>query len=525
MSFRGKVISFIDIGTNSVRTAVVRLNPNYSYSILSRQKQVVRLGENEFMDRLLIPEAIERCVIVCKRFVEMGKAYGAEEFLALATSATREANNQGVLLQRLRDEAGLEVRVISGKEEARLIFLGVSSAYHLEGRLGIFIDIGGGSTEISVGNQTEYVYLDSLKLGAIRLSTLFVPEDEAGPIYPEKYAQMKKSVRNEIVRSVQRIKKFRLEMAVGSSGTIMNLGDIANRVFNSPSPNNSLSYPKLKKVIALLCSLELDERRKVPGINPERADIIIGGAAILETLMEELGFQEIKISDRGLLDGMLVDYLAQVEGFPNYQKMNVRERGVLQLGRSCNIDEMHANAIVRLTLELFDTGKEEGLHDFGKKERELLRYAAYLHDIGDFISFSNHNAHSHYIIKNAELLGFDQNELEMMANLTKFHRRKTLGKKNVELEEMDDKSQRLIVTLSTFLRIAESLDRSHCALIDHARFINADDDEAVLEVTSSGDCQLEVWGAESQTKGFKKAFGRHLVLKFRTTSPIDQPAT
>ena len=526
MSLEGKVISFIDIGTNSVRTAVVRLNPNYSYSILSRQKQVIRLGEDEFMDHILIPAAIERCVVVCKRFVEMGRAYGAEEFIAVATSATREARNQEELLGRLRTEAGLDVRVISGKEEARLIFLGVSSAYHIEDHLALFIDIGGGSTEVSVGDQKEYIYLDSLKLGAIRLSTLFIPEEETGPIYPEKYAQMKKSVKNETVRTVQRIRRSKIELAVGTSGTIINLAEIAGRAFNGTNgpKEMTLTLPKLKRVIAMLCSLPLKERRAVPGINPERADIIIGGAAILETLMEELGLQEIKVSERGLLDGMLMDYLGQIEGFPNHQKLTVRERSVLQLGRSCGIDELHAESIVRLSLELFDTAKEEKLHDFRKKERELLRHAAYLHDVGDFISFSNHQAHSYYIIKNAELLGFDQKELEIMANLAKFHRKKTLGKRNPELNHLDNKSQEMIVALSVFLRIAESLDRSHCALIYHARFVTANEDEATLEVVANGDCQLELWGVESQGKGFKKAFDRDLVLRFRQSTPMESPA-
>jgi exopolyphosphatase/guanosine-5'-triphosphate,3'-diphosphate pyrophosphatase len=522
MSFPGKVVSFIDIGTNSIRTAVVRLNSNYSYSILSRQKQVVRLGESEFLEHKLIPTAMERCVVVCKRFVEMGKAYGAEEFVAVATSATREARNQGELLERLRKELGIEVSVISGREEARLIYLGVSTAFHLQDRYGVFIDIGGGSTEVSVGNQSEFVYLDSLKLGAIRLSELFISEEENGPVYPEKYAQMKKSVRSEIVRTVQRVKRYHLDLAVGTSGTIINLGEVAVRNLNgAQGKDNVLTLSKLKKTISLLCSVDLKERRQLPGINPERADIIIGGAAILETLMEEIGIQELVISERGLLDGMLVDYLSQIEGFPSHQKLSVRERSVLQLGRSCNLDELHAETISRLSLEMFDTAKEEGMHQFGSKERELLRYAAYLHDIGDFISFSNHHQHSYYIVRNAELLGFDQREIEIIASLAKFHRKKSLGKKSSELEGLEASAQPIVVALSSFLRIAEALDRSHCAMIDHARFINATKEEAVLEVSARGDCQLELWGAESQSKGFRKAFDRDLRIRFKISTALD----
>jgi exopolyphosphatase/guanosine-5'-triphosphate,3'-diphosphate pyrophosphatase len=526
MALLGKVVSFIDIGTNSIRTMVVRLNPNYSYSILSRQKQVVRLGEDEFLEHMLIPEAMARCVLVCKRFVEMARGFGAEEFVAVATSAIREAKNQQEIISCLKEEAGIDVKVVAGKEEARLIFQGVSSAFHLEEGLGIFIDIGGGSTEISVGDRSGYVYLDSLKLGAIRLSELFIAKRDTGPVRQAKYAQMKKSVRSEVIRTVQNVKSFRTAMAaIGSSGTILNLGEVTTRYQNggqSLENGGTLTLAKLKKTIAMLCSLDIKERREVPGINPERADIIIGGAAILETLMEELGLQEIKVSERGLLDGMLVDYLSKIDGFPTHQRMSVREASVIQLGRSCNIDEEHAKTVVRLSLEMFDTAKEEGLHQFGTKEKELLGYAAYLHDIGDFISFNNHHLHSYYIIRNAELLGFDQKEIEIMANLAKFHRKRSLSRKSTEMDELDEASQRLLLGMSSFLRIAETLDRSHGALVDHARFVNVTKEEAVLEVSAKGDCQLELWGAESQTKSFLKAYNRELRIRFRITSVLDE---
>jgi exopolyphosphatase/guanosine-5'-triphosphate,3'-diphosphate pyrophosphatase len=238
---------------------------------------------------------------------------------------------------------------------------------------------------------------------------------------------------------------------------------------------------------------------------------------ILETMMEEWGVSEIVPNERGLLDGMLVDYLSKVEGFPQYQKMNVREANVLQLGRSCAIDEGHALVVKRLVLELFDTAKTEGLHELGPRERELLGYAAYLHDVGDFISFTNHQAHSRYIISNAELLGFDQSEIELMADLAFYHRGKLPGRRSEEMDEFDDETKDKLIVMAAFMRIAEALDRSHCALIEHATFVNATESEALLEVEAKGDCQLERWGAEAQVKSFRKAFKRDLVIRFHVT--------
>ena len=505
-----KVVGFIDIGTNSVRLLVVRINPNRSYTVLSQEKEVVRLGEGEFRDQMLTPEAIYRGVTVVKKFAELSRAYGAEEVIAVATSAAREAKNQIDLLNRLRDEARVDVSVISGKEEARLIYLGVASGVHLRDRKGLFIDIGGGSTEVIIGDQDNYTYLDSLKLGAIRLTNLFLPEGAKTPVSSDVYSKMRKYVRNAVIRTTHRVKAERLAVAVASSGTAINLAEISNRMTgNADSRSMPLRRSQVKKIMTMLCSLPLDERRKVPGINPERADIIIGGGAILETLMDEFGLEEVTVSERGLRDGLLAEYLAQ-GGDQEYKEMSVRERSVLQLGRSCNLDEMHAERVKGLALSLFDSGFRQGLHNLGDWERELLGYAAFLHDIGDFISFNNHHLHSHYIIRNAELLGFDQREIVIMADLARFHRKKIPRRKDPDLEDLDEHSQKIVILLSALLRLAESLDRSHTGLVNNAEFATVQKTAAVIAIHSNEDVQLEVWGIESDGKAFEKAFGRSL---------------
>ena len=505
-----KVVGFIDIGTNSVRLLVVRINPNRSYTVLSQEKEVVRLGEGEFRDQMLTPEAIYRGVTVVKKFAELSRAYGAEEVIAVATSAAREAKNQIDLLNRLRDEARVDVSVISGKEEARLIYLGVAGGVHIRDRKGLFIDIGGGSTEIIIGDQDNYTYLDSLKLGAIRLTNLFLPEGAKTPVPSEVYSKMRKYVRNAVIRTTHRVKAERVSVTVASSGTAINLAEISNRMTGNADPRSmTLRRSQLKKIMTMLCSLALDERRKVPGMNPERADIIIGGGAILETLMDEFGLDEVTVSERGLRDGLLAEYLAQ-GGDQEYKEMSVRERSVLQLGRSCNLDEMHAERVKGLALSLFDSGFRQGLHNLGDWERELLGYAAYLHDIGDFISFNNHHLHSHYIIRNAELLGFDQREISIMADLARFHRKKIPRRKDPDLEDLDEHSQKIVILLSSLLRLAESLDRSHTGLVKSAEFAVVQKAAAVIAIYSNEDVQLEVWGIESDGKAFEKAFGRLL---------------
>lgn len=511
----GHVVSFIDIGTNSVRMMVVRLNPNLSYTVLSLQKEMVRLGAGGFDDMFLRREAIDRTVLVCRKFAELSRHYGADEIIAVATSAAREARNQNVLVERLREEAGVELGIISGIEEARLVFLGVTSGLELAHRTALTIDIGGGSTELAVGTGRGHEHLDSLKLGAIRMTELFIPRGHQGAVDDKIYAAMKKHVRGYMSQAARYIKERRIDVAIGSSGTIVNLSEMAVRSHGGRPGTLRLSH--LKKLSSTLRSSTLKERRALPGINPERADIIVGGAAVLEAIMEELRIEEVRVSERGVREGLLVDYLARIEGSPHALGRSVRETSVLQLGRSCEVDEGHAATVERLALSLFDSARSAGLHGLGDKERELLRYAAYLHDVGDFISFTNHHLHSYYIIRNADLLGFDQREVAIMAALARYHRKRAPRRKDPELAGLDQKTYGAIATMSALMRLAESLDRSHGGVVERATLRRADG-KAVLEIVPEGDPSLELWGLEGAEKAFRRAFGLGLAVKLKDKS-------
>jgi exopolyphosphatase/guanosine-5'-triphosphate,3'-diphosphate pyrophosphatase len=267
-----------------------------------------------------------------------------------------------------------------------------------------------------------------------------------------------------------------------------------------------LTRKNLKKIATVLCWLPLEERRKVPSINPDRADIIVAGAAIIEALMEQFGLEQIHVSHRELRDGLLVDYLSKNEGFRQLQQSPARTRSVLHLGRSCNFDEKHAQTVTALALELFDSAKQIGLHSLGDKEREMLRYAATLHDVGDFLTFSDHHMHSYYIINNAGLLGFSKQEIKIMANIARFHRKKLPSKKVLRSEELDEDSKEVVLVLSTFLRLSEKLDRSHCGLVKKAEFIRESKDHVLLRFYSDTDCSLEKWSIIQNRQAFSEAF-------------------
>ncbi len=531
----------MDIGTNSVRLAVVEVQANNTWTTLASQKQVVRLGEGEFdsaastdapskakerdeesSGHSLTEAAIARGALVCARFAEVARGFGAEEIVALATAAVREADNGNAFVQRVRDLADLDVRVISGQEEARLIYLGCVSGIDLPPKKkALFMDIGGGSTELIVGDSAGYSFLDSLKMGAIRLTAEDIV-DPAKPIPPAAWAALQRHVRSLLVPAARSIAHAGFSVMYGSSGTAQNLAEIIASSAATPNPtslrNYELSLADIQATTKRLCSLTLEQRRRVPGINPERADIIIGGSAILQTVMETVGAGSIRISDRGLREGIIVDRLRRGNspGVPAAGTLgddSARRRSIRQLMAATRVDETHAAHIVRLALMLFDQWKALGLHDYGRA-RELLEYAALLHDAGFFVSHTDHQQHSYYLIRHSELLGFNDREIEIMASLALYHRKSVPRRKHPQFAKLDARTQRLIRVLSCALRFAEALDRSHLMLVkDVANEKLTKPDRVRLTLYASADAQLELWAAEAQASAFEKTFDLPLEVR------------
>jgi len=523
-----RIFAAMDIGTNSVRLAVVEVQAGQTWTTLAAQKQVVRLGEGEFDQaksekkgkdsdgggHSLTEAAIARGALVCARFAEVARGFGAEEIVALATAAVREADNGDEFVRRVRTLADLDVRVISGQEEARLIYLGVISGVDLpKDKRALIMDIGGGSTELIVGDGTGYVFLDSLKMGAIRLTAEGVT-DPTKPVPPAAWAELQRRVRSLLAPAARAIGKAGFSVMYGSSGTAQNLAEIIAHAAPAPNPtslrNYALSIADVQATTKRLCALTLEQRRRIPGINPERADIILGGSAILQTVMETVGVSSIRISDRGLREGIIVDRLRQTTPAPAGSGViedSARRRSIHQLMRATGVDEAHAAHIVHLSLSLFDQWKALGLHDYGRA-RELLEYAALLHDSGFFVSHTDHQQHSYYLIRHSELLGFNDRETEIIASLALYHRKGLPRRKHTAFDRLDARTQRVIRVLSCALRLAEALDRSHLMLVkDIASERRARPDRVRLTLLASADAQLEVWAAEAQAPAFEKTFG------------------
>jgi exopolyphosphatase/guanosine-5'-triphosphate,3'-diphosphate pyrophosphatase len=511
-SFDSPAVGLIDLGSNSVRLMVFRINPNKSYTILTQHKQMVRLGEGSFASKRLSEAAMLRSLDALRNMKEICLGYDVADTVAYATAAVRDAGNSAEFVERAESESGIRLAVISGMEEARLIHLGVSAALPSPPRTGLFIDIGGGSTELIVGRGSDFLLLDSLKLGAVRVTNAYPETSGDSPVPAELYERIKNHVINNSIRIVRSIRELSPEMMIGSSGTIQNLSEIASNMAKAAPQGEtspSLSRRALSEVARKLCSVPLEERKKIPGINPQRADIIIGGAAILHAIMDELGMEELTVTSRGLLDGMLLDYLSRGRFGYADDSMPTRASSVFQLARSCAFNERHAKWVARLAVGLFDSAQAAGLIDYGHAERELLEYAALLHDIGLFLSFSEHHLHSRYMIKNSELLGFNRREIDVIANAAFLHRRWSPKRKGADpyFNEMSGDDRKLARALGIFLRMGEGLDRSQQQTVTSAQLVRTGRRKISLRLVLSRPSPMELYSIGRARGQFKKIFG------------------
>ena len=515
------LIAALDIGSNSVRMSLVRLHSESgTWTLLSQHKETVRLGQGEFDTKHISDEAMGRGVAVLRRFAEIARGRGASEIVAIATAALREAENRDAFLEHAREDAGIDVRVVPGVEEARLIYLGVTSGIELGEKRGLFIDIGGGSTELIVGTQTEHLMLDSLKLGAIRVGNQFLT-GVTGPIPPALYEAMRQYTRNAAIHAYRKIREVGgFEIGIASSGTAMNLASVAARragVEPETMRNYTLKTADIASVADMLCRLTLEERRRVPGLNPERADIIVSGAAVLQTLCEDLKIESLRISDRSLREGVLVEVMRRRAGAGAPELTGVRRRSIDRLGALVVAEQAHARHVADLALTLFDQARALGLHDAGPDERELFEYGALLHDIGVFVAHTAHHRHSHYLIRNSELAGFTDEEIQFIANLAYFHRKSAPKKRHAHFQALGRDPQRHVRHLSALLRLAEGMDRSHLGVVrDITLTLETSDGaptHAVLTLFAIGDAHLETWYISGEKAVFAETFGISLEVQ------------
>lgn len=524
------ILAAIDIGTNSVHMVIVRVDKTLpAFTIIAREKDTVRLGERDPKSGKLTEESMKRAIAALKRCQDLARSFNVEQIIAVATSATREASNGNEFLERIQQEVGISVDLISGYEEARRIYLGVLSGIDFQNQPHVVIDIGGGSTEFILADSHEPRFLSSTKVGAVRLTREFVTTD---PISPLEFAYLRAYIRGTIERPIDELRTHlrpsERPRLIGTSGTIETLATIhaIEKFGEAPNPlqGYEMSRKDIREMVRRFSAMTYEERFAVPGLSDKRAEIIVAGAVILLEAMTMLRIEAITICERALREGMIVDWMLNhglIEDRLRFQS-EIRQRSVLNIARKYKVDLPYSERIANFALSLFD--QTQGLlHQLGDKERDFLWAAAILHNCGLYISHGFHHKHSYYLIRHAELLGFTEVELELVANIARYHRKSKPKKRHESYSKLSEDHQLIVRQLSAMLRIAVALDRRNIGAIQTIRcqyvpslkqlhlylYPTHDDD----------DCALELWNLDYKKGIFEEEFNVSVIAAL-VASPL-----
>lgn len=510
------IIAAIDIGTNSFHLVIARINDKKRFTVLTKAKEVVRLGSSSNDMKYITDDSMKRGVETLKRFNLICKSYNAE-IIAVATSATREALNRDIFLTKVFEETGIEINIVSGYEEARLIYLGVLQSLNIYSKKILLIDIGGGSTEFLIGEKGEVISAISTKIGAVRLTHKFSLDEKIEKSNLKDARQFVKGALNPVIRSIENEK---YDMVVGSSGTIINIGSIISSD-NMPTDDYEINLNgfvvKKKQFYNALETIykaeTKNERIAVPGLDPKRADIITAGALILEQIFTDLNIDKITLSGYALREGIIMNYIQQnSREFSTEHLKNVRYNSAIHLGEQTNFDKEHSFQVMKISRRIFDFIKLK--FGFTDEDREFLEVASLLHDIGYYISHTDHHKHSYYLIRHSEMLGFNYKETEIIANIARYHRKSHPKLKHENFCKLDPQNQALVKKLSGILRIADALDRSHKSVVND---FDINIDQKILEIvirSVSSDPSLEIWGVNVRKSLFEESFGYEVKIRY-----------
>lgn len=502
-------VAAVDIGTNSFHLVVARPSGNSRFEILDREKEVVRLGSGSGDMKELRPDAVERGVAALERFRRIADAAGAE-LHAVATSAVREATNRREFVRRAWEHAGVRVEVISGLEEARLIHLGVLQSVPVFDQQALVVDIGGGSTEFVLGLGDQLLDARSLKLGAIRLTDRFFAREPVKRRTVDEARAWIRSMLAPVVRMVTQRGGF--DVAVGSSGTILNVAEMVHARGGGPPRRKvggaSFTAEQLAEVVDDLAARgRAAERLEVPGLDPKRADIILGGVLALEQAFGMLGIGEMVVSDFALREGVLLDVLRRRQATSLGHLRDLRYESVLHLAALTPGEKEHGERVADLALQLFEGTRHR--HGLDERYEELLEAAGLLCNVGLAVSHDRHHLHSYYLIRNTDLLaGFTDHEVELVALVARYHRKSAPKARHPEFARLDTDDRRVVRLLAGCLRVAVGLDRTRQGVVRSLRVDDRDGGGVTIIVKIDGaDAELELYSARLRADLLEDALG------------------
>ncbi len=502
-------LAAIDIGSNSLKLAIVEAAASNSFTIILQDRERVRLGHETLRNKFLSPEAVNLSADAIAKFRSIAESREVDSIIAVATASVREAQNAVEFVNEIERRTGVHIDVLSSIEEARIIGLAVAQFFSAENTSLINIDIGGGSTELSLMKNGEPDKLFSMKLGAVGLTEKFI---FSNPPKEKELRNLKAEIVFALKHPLQKMKGATWEFATGTSGTILNLAALLN--FQTAGNSSGKMEIPLKRLAALnkmMAKITLEARTKLPVISPQRAEVIVAGGQILEGVMRALEIQTLQPCAYALREGVIIDHLRQIEAesmppVPDVEDKRLRD--VFAIGRRYGYEETHALKVADLSEKIFDALAP--IYNLKRHGRTLLSAAALLHDVGYHISHESHHKHSLYLIKHSEMTGFTEAEKLIIANIARYHRRALPKEKHLDFMQFNERDRKIIARLGGILRIADALDRGYENHVEDIKF-RRDKDNLYLKLVSREDYTIELQAIEQKKDLFEVAFNCNLI--------------
>ena len=513
-------IAAIDLGSNSVHLLVVEARPDGTFQALAQEKEMLRLGDVVSRTGRVTDAALASLLEAVRRFASLAEANGADEIVARATAALRDADNGAAVVDQIEDRTGVRVEVISGVEEARLIFGAVRASVVIDPAPALCLDLGGGSLELMVGDASGLRWASSVRLGVARLTAELVHTDPVSSADRRRLRQLITSVLQPVVRDVA---AHRPRMMIGTSGTLCDLAAMAV-ARSGPLPQSlnqlTVSRGELEAVHEEIIRRPVAARRRMTGLDARRADLIPAGSTVLMTAMDLFGMDGLTVSDWALREGIVLDTIGHHDAADwSGDSVAIRRASVLNLCRRCSWDERHGLQVAALSLSLFD--QLQTVHGLGPADRELLEYGALLHDIGEHVAVEGHHKHTAYLIEHGRLRGFDPTEVAVLGCLGRFHRRGEPKPSFAPYGSLEPARRERVTAMVSLLRLADGLDRSHLGTVRHAHVLGVDDAAVTLGIEADGDADLQLWGVRRKRDLFRRVFGLDVNAAELPELPLD----
>jgi len=506
-------VAAIDLGTNSFHMVIVEESEDKGIVEIDRVKDMICIGRGSISSKKLDLAAMEAGLAALKNFMVLAtqREVPVGNIIAFATSAIREADNRQEFIDMVRQETGLKVKIISGKEEAQFIYYGVRNAVTLRDKPDLLFDIGGGSVEFIIADKSTAYLLESRKIGVARMMERFLTTD---PVSKHELKLLDQFFASEIFDSAEKARELGVTRAVASSGTAENIARMIRSGKNDDGGDalNQAGFTRqeFESFYKSVISMDRAARRKLTGLDEKRVDLIVPGLILINVIFREFNLKEVVISDSALREGMVVHYIASMRGRKGSCPLDIRRQSVIELAHRCNWHEPHSRQVARLSLMLFDQLKP--LHGLKPHYRELLEYAALLHNIGVFISISAHHKHSQYIIMNSDLRGFAPTEIDIIGNVARYHRKQPPGEKHPLYSQLKPSHRRAVDVLSGILRISNGLERGHRQNVISLT-VRDEPKRIVIDALTRFEPDIELWAVSGHKRWLEEVLGKPVEIK------------